>query len=229
MEPKYRTPRLHELDVESSYCWWLRKIPCTHLGSIKPNLVDNGISTNLTWCGSSSINSREVFRMNLKNIFEAKTHPPPRLRLFWFILATRGWCFGGQWWNGVDGDPISSSRGDGWHRAFFGTSLCPGGTQQISLINGPPWCIRVSSTAADTNKICWDDSRSTLITTGWPHFGYRKHNLSGDRFLLCEGLSVHILVPFHRLALRTVQLICNLGHLRLPTNYPTFSVLMYRF
>ena len=123
MAPKYRTPRLHELDVESSYCWWLRKIPCTHLGSIKPNLVDNGISTNLTWCGSSSINSREVFRMNLKNIFEAKTHPPPRLRLFWFILATRGWCFGGQWWNGVDGDPISSSRGDGWHRAFFGTSL----------------------------------------------------------------------------------------------------------
>lgn len=99
MEPRYRTPRLHGLDVESLYCWWLKKNPCTQLGSIKPNLVDHGISTNLTWCGSSSINSREVFRMNLKNIFEAKTHPPPRLRLFWFILATRGWCFGGQWWN----------------------------------------------------------------------------------------------------------------------------------
>ena len=205
MEPRYRTPRLHGLDVESLYCWWLKKNPCTQLGSIKPNLVDHGISTNLTWCGSSSINSREVFRMNLKNIFEAKTHPPPRLRLFWFILATRGWCFGGMCgmvWMVIQ---LSSSRGA-----------------------GPPWCIlkyrsRYLSKFAEMIRLI--NTYHNRLAAFW----YRKHNLSGDRFLLCEGLSVHILVPFHRLALRTVQLICNLGHLRLPTNYPTFSVLMYRF
>lgn len=50
-------------------------------------------------------------------------------------------------WNGVElvwmVIPTPPPQEVMWHRAFFGTSLCPGGTQQISLIFGPPWCILI--------------------------------------------------------------------------------------
>lgn len=118
----------------------------------------------------------------------------------------------------VDGDPYSpSSRGDVAPCLFRNQSLPWRNSTDIFDI----WTSLVYPylyTAADTHKICWDDSRSTLITTGWPDFGTGSKTYPEIDFYCVKVYQFTFGTWKQRLALQIVQLICNLRHLRLPTN-----------